>query len=187
MSEVEQRFAARFPGAIARFSDGERVIVLRHVERPTRMLHPAADCFRGLGYAHAARGSNMTRSSGCGAEAGPLLRNADQDGGEGWLRGYPTRLPETNPRTPDQEGADRSPAPPDAELHHAAGLREFRVKNSAEYKVGQKILSDMFIVGEFVDIEGTSKGRGFQGGVKRYNFRGGPRTHGQSDRLPRAH
>jgi len=62
-------------------------------------------------------------------------------------------------------------------------LREFRVKNSAEYKVGQKILADMFIVGEFVDIEGTSKGRGFQGGVKRYNFRGGPRTHGQSDRL----
>lgn len=51
MSEVEQRFAARFPGAIARFSDGERVIVLRRVEQPTRMLHPAADCFRGLGYA----------------------------------------------------------------------------------------------------------------------------------------
>lgn len=50
MSEVEQRFAARFPGAIARFSDGERVIVLRRVEQPTRMLHPAADCFRGLGY-----------------------------------------------------------------------------------------------------------------------------------------
>jgi hypothetical protein len=51
MSEVEQRFAARFPGAIARFSDGERVIVLRRVEQPTRTLHPAADCFRGLGYA----------------------------------------------------------------------------------------------------------------------------------------
>ncbi len=50
MSEVEQRFATRFPGAMARFSDGERVIVLRHVEQPTRMLHPAADCFRGLGY-----------------------------------------------------------------------------------------------------------------------------------------
>jgi len=51
MSAVEQRFAARFPGAIARFSDGARVIVLRRVEQPTRMLHPAADCFRGLGYA----------------------------------------------------------------------------------------------------------------------------------------
>ncbi|MGD9835533.1 MAG: hypothetical protein AB7U92_22515 [Piscinibacter sp.] len=49
-SEVEQRFAARFPGAIARFSDGQRVLVLRRVHEPTRMLHPAADCFRGLGY-----------------------------------------------------------------------------------------------------------------------------------------
>jgi len=50
LTEVEQRFAARFPGAIARFSDGERVLVLLRVTEPTRMLHPAADCFRGLGY-----------------------------------------------------------------------------------------------------------------------------------------
>jgi hypothetical protein len=49
-SAVEQRFAARFPGAIARFTDGERVLVLRWVTQPTRMLHPAADCFRGLGH-----------------------------------------------------------------------------------------------------------------------------------------
>lgn len=50
LSAVEHRFAQRFPGAIARFSDGERVLVLREVDAPTRMLHPAADCFRGLGY-----------------------------------------------------------------------------------------------------------------------------------------
>lgn len=50
ITAVEQRFAARFPGAIARFSDGQRVLVLRRVNEPTRMLHPAADCFRGLGY-----------------------------------------------------------------------------------------------------------------------------------------
>lgn len=50
LSAVEQRFAAAFPGAIGRFSDGERLLVLRDVERPTRMLHPAADCYRGLGY-----------------------------------------------------------------------------------------------------------------------------------------
>lgn len=50
LSAVEQRFAARFPGAIGRFSDGERVLVLRSVNAPTRMLHPAADCFRGLGW-----------------------------------------------------------------------------------------------------------------------------------------
>lgn len=50
LSEVEQRFAAQFPGAIARFTDERRVITLRHVTAPTRKLHPAADCYRGLGY-----------------------------------------------------------------------------------------------------------------------------------------
>lgn len=50
LGPVEQRFAARFPGAIGRFDDGRRVVILRHVVEPTRMLHPAADCFRGLGY-----------------------------------------------------------------------------------------------------------------------------------------
>ena len=50
LGEVEQRFADRFPGRITRLTDGQQVIVLRDVHRPTRMLHPAADCYRGLGY-----------------------------------------------------------------------------------------------------------------------------------------
>ncbi len=50
LSAVEQRFAARFPGQIARLTDGEQVLVWREVTAPTRMLHPAADCYRGLGY-----------------------------------------------------------------------------------------------------------------------------------------
>jgi exosortase/archaeosortase family protein len=50
LSAVEQRFAAQFPGAIARFSAGARAVTLRYVTRPTRKLHPAADCYRGLGY-----------------------------------------------------------------------------------------------------------------------------------------
>lgn len=62
-------------------------------------------------------------------------------------------------------------------------LREFRLKSVADYSVGQKVLSDIFTVGQLVDVQGTAKGRGFQGGVRRYGFRGGPRTHGQSDRL----
>jgi hypothetical protein len=49
LDAVERRFAARFPGAIGRFTDVQRVLVLRSVDAPTRMLHPAADCFRGLG------------------------------------------------------------------------------------------------------------------------------------------
>lgn len=51
LSPVEQRFAAQFPGAIGRFSDGKHLLVLRQIASPTRMLHPAADCYRGLGYA----------------------------------------------------------------------------------------------------------------------------------------
>ena len=50
LSAVEQRFAEQFPGAIARFSDGAQVLSLRHVTAATRKLHPAADCYRGLGY-----------------------------------------------------------------------------------------------------------------------------------------
>jgi hypothetical protein len=50
MSPLELRFAAQFPGRIARFAHGDEVLVLREVQRPTRMLHPAADCYRGLGY-----------------------------------------------------------------------------------------------------------------------------------------
>jgi len=51
LGDVEARFAARFPGAIARFASSRATWILRRVERPTRMLHPAADCYRGLGYA----------------------------------------------------------------------------------------------------------------------------------------
>jgi hypothetical protein len=50
LSEVEQRFARRFPGTLARMTDGRDVLVLRYVRAPTRMLHPAEDCYRGLGY-----------------------------------------------------------------------------------------------------------------------------------------
>lgn len=55
LSDVEQRFADRFPGAIARLTDGQQVLVLRQVNQPTRMLHPAADCYRALGYRIAAQ------------------------------------------------------------------------------------------------------------------------------------
>lgn len=47
----EARFARGFPGRIKRMTDGQRIYILRWVTQPTRKLHPAADCFRGLGYA----------------------------------------------------------------------------------------------------------------------------------------
>jgi large subunit ribosomal protein L3 len=60
-------------------------------------------------------------------------------------------------------------------------LREFRTK-SADVSVGDVLKADVFVIGERVDVVGTSKGKGFAGGVKRYHFAGGPKTHGQSDR-----
>jgi large subunit ribosomal protein L3 len=60
-------------------------------------------------------------------------------------------------------------------------LREFRVKNP-EVQEGDQVTVAVFVVGEKVDVVGTSKGKGFAGAVKRYHFAGGPRTHGASDR-----
>jgi hypothetical protein len=50
LSAVENSFADEFPGAIARFANGRQSVTLRYVNRATRKLHPAADCYRGLGY-----------------------------------------------------------------------------------------------------------------------------------------
>ena len=61
-------------------------------------------------------------------------------------------------------------------------LREIKVDDPNEYELGQSLGADLFEEGEVVDVVGTSKGRGFAGGVKRHHFHGGPKTHGQSDR-----
>jgi len=61
-------------------------------------------------------------------------------------------------------------------------LREVPLGEDDEVVEGERILADVFEVGDHVDIVGVSKGRGFAGGVKRYGFSGGPKTHGQSDR-----
>ncbi|HKQ78479.1 MAG TPA: hypothetical protein VJ810_32565 [Blastocatellia bacterium] len=50
LSSREERFAADFPGRVARFSDGSREIIVRWVAQETRALHPASDCFKGMGY-----------------------------------------------------------------------------------------------------------------------------------------
>ena len=61
-------------------------------------------------------------------------------------------------------------------------LREFEVDDVGEVEVGQKIDVSLFAEGDTVDVIGTSKGKGFQGVMKRHHFHGGPKTHGQSDR-----
>ena len=61
-------------------------------------------------------------------------------------------------------------------------LQEFGVDDLSEFEVGQGIKADVFEVGEPIKVIGTSKGKGFSGVVRRWGFRGGPKTHGQSDR-----
>jgi len=61
-------------------------------------------------------------------------------------------------------------------------LQEFTVDDLGEFEVGQELKADVFEAGEDIKVVGTSKGRGFGGVVRRWNFRGGPKTHGQSDR-----
>jgi large subunit ribosomal protein L3 len=81
-----------------------------------------------------------------------------------------------------------------AQIGHAKGLgnfrfvQEFRVSAEAiaTYKVGDTLDVSTFVVGDTVTISSKSKGKGFQGVVKRHHFKGGPRTHGQkhSEREP---
>jgi len=57
-------------------------------------------------------------------------------------------------------------------------LKEFRVLNADPFKVGQQLKVSAFEVGDFVDVTGVSKGKGFQGVIKRHNKSGGPASHG---------
>jgi large subunit ribosomal protein L3 len=104
--------------------------------------------------------------------------------------------PVTQVKTRDTDGYDavqlgfgvkkesRAPRP---ELGHAKkanldytphSLREFRVVSTDAYEIGQSLTVEQFAAGEKVKVVGTTKGRGFQGAVKRHGFRGRPATHG---------
>lgn len=61
-------------------------------------------------------------------------------------------------------------------------LREFRVTELNGLEEGQEIKADVFAKGDYVDVIGTSKGRGFAGTIKRHGFNRQPKSHGQSDR-----
>lgn len=57
-------------------------------------------------------------------------------------------------------------------------LREFKFENAAEYAVGQEIKADIFADGDHIDVTAISKGKGFQGAIKRHGQSRGPMTHG---------
>lgn len=65
-----------------------------------------------------------------------------------------------------------------AEVEPRRQLHESRLANVEEFSVGQEIKVDSFEEGDYVDITGTSKGKGFQGVQKRYGYAGGPASHG---------
>jgi large subunit ribosomal protein L3 len=74
-------------------------------------------------------------------------------------------------------------APDASSARNLRVLREFRVSDPSEYKVGQLIAADIFGAGQHVDVVGTTKGRGFAGVIKRYGFHRQPKTHGMTDRV----
>ncbi len=111
-------------------------------------------------------------------EVGPCvvtqIRNKERDGYEAVQLGFGEVKAKslTKPEQGHLAGAGRL-------VRH---LREFDADNIEEHQVGQILSADVFETGEIIDVTGTSKGRGFQGVVRRHGFSGGPKTHGQSDR-----
>ena len=109
-------------------------------------------------------------------QAGPCtvtqVKTEKRDGYVGVQLGYDETESLSKPRSGHLKNVDKN----------FRVLREFGVDDVSEVELGQRIDVSLFSVGDLVDATASSKGRGFQGGVKRYNFRGGPKTHGQSDR-----
>ena len=109
-------------------------------------------------------------------EAGPCLvtqvKTPENDGYAAIQLGFEESKRLNSPERGHLEGL-----PP---LRH---LRELRTDDAPKYQRGQRLDVSMFKVGDRVDVIGVSKGRGTAGVVKRHGFRGGPKTHGQSDRL----
>mgnify|MGYP006314811149 FL=1 len=69
-----------------------------------------------------------------------------------------------------------------AKVEAGRGLWEFRIedKDAGSFEVGAEIKADIFTVGQLVDVAGITKGKGFQGTIKKYNFKMGDATHGNS-------
>jgi large subunit ribosomal protein L3 len=113
-------------------------------------------------------------------EAGPCLitqvKSAEKDGYVAVQLGFGTAKRLTKPMAGHLSKLPK-------EQRNLRYLREVRVEKAAGYQVGQKVDVSIFKPGELVDVTGISKGKGFAGVVKRHHFAGGPRTHGQSDRL----
>lgn len=125
-------------------------------------------------------------------EAGPcyvtLIRSEERDGYTAVQLGFDEVTQRSNGtsrlKKPQLGHLQAAVKEKDVELPDLRVLREFRFNNgqSLDIEEGDKITVDIFEEGDFVDVVGTSKGRGFAGTVKRHGFNRQPKTHGQSDR-----
>lgn len=113
-------------------------------------------------------------------EAGPcfvtLLRTPERDGYTAVQLGFGQKPRPNKPH----KGQLKAAGLPDRQGLQA--LREVPVDHLDDLELGARVDASIFAQGEVVDVIGTSKGKGFGGVIKRHNFRGGPKTHGQSDR-----
>ena len=109
-------------------------------------------------------------------QAGPCpvvqVKNTDEDGYAAVQLGFGAQ------RDKNATKAERGHAAK-ANLEHAPELlKEFKVTDGASYEVGQNLTVEQFQVGDKIKVVGNTKGRGFQGVVKRHGFRGRPGSHG---------
>jgi len=103
-----------------------------------------------------------------------LLRTPERDGYSAVQLGAGTARKLTKPRLGQLK-----------DLPRVRDVREFRLDDTAEYEVGQRLDVSLFTEGEIVDVIGVSKGKGFSGTIKRHHFARGPETHGSdSHRQP---
>ena len=109
-------------------------------------------------------------------QAGPCVvvqrKTAERDGYEAAQLGFVEGGPDRQANKPAKGHFERAGVPP------TRVLREFGVKDGAEVKPGDTFTCEIFAPGAKVDVTGKSKGRGFQGVIKRHGFSGGRATHG---------
>lgn len=109
-------------------------------------------------------------------QAGPCVvvqkKTLDKDGYWALQLGLIENKPMKRPSNPIQGHFKKTNVPP------TKYSKEIRFADEPEYKVGDKIFADLFEKGDTVLVTGTSKGKGFQGVVKRHGFHGGRKTHG---------
>lgn len=106
-------------------------------------------------------------------EAGPCVvlqkKDVDNDGYEAIQLGFSDKK---NFNKPEEGHAKKASAAPKRYMKEIRGIQ------LTDYEVGQELKADVFAEGEYVDVTATSKGKGFQGSIKRHNMSRGPMSHG---------